>query len=420
MTNAETSPWRATPPDPTARPAPIRAPDRIETLDILRGLAVLGILAVNAAAFAWPATMDAGSDLALFSVEGGNRIAAWITDVFLANKFRTLFSMLFGISIFLVGGERSDGTRGRLLRRRLMLLGLFGLMHGLAVWFGDILLLYAWSGLFMMLARSWTPGKLMLTGLALMTAFAVLSVLGESASAFLAPERDAESYAAFVREGQAVHQAEVDRMRSGFGAAMFENLKMWAIVQGVSLTLLVFPTAGLMMVGLSLFKTGFLAGRSSSLRYALVLLAGLCAAAALGVAQWRTMAPGPSPGLLVLTNAVLGQLAPLVTLAWVALLVLMTRNGLGALTRRLAPVGRMAFTNYLTQSLIMASLFYMPWGPRLYGQVEPAGLWAIVLGVWALQLVWSPLWLSRFEMGPLEWVWRCLTYGRRFPFVKTA
>ena len=85
-----------------------------------------------------------------------------------------------------------------------------------------------------------------------------------------------------------------------------------------------------------------------------------------------------------------------------------------------APVGRMAFSNYLSQSLIMASLFYMPWGPHLYGQWGPGMLWAAVGGVWLLQLVWSPLWLSRFQMGPLEWLWRCLTYGRRVPLLKRA
>ena len=78
----------------------------------------------------------------------------------------------------------------------------------------------------------------------------------------------------------------------------------------------------------------------------------------------------------------------------------------------------MAFTNYLTQTLIMASIFYMPWGPRLFGRADYVQMWGLVLAVWALQLIWSPLWLSRFSMGPLEWVWRCLTYGRRVPISK--
>jgi uncharacterized protein len=399
---------------------PVRTADRIEILDILRGFAVLGILAVNAAAFAWPGMMTLTSAAVPFPMEGANRLAVWITEVFFHNKGRALFSMLFGISIFLVGGERTDPARSRLLRRRLIFLVGFGLLHGLALWFGDILLLYAWCGLFMMLARSWAPRRLMITGLALVAGFALLTISGELAGAAFTPTSDPEKFAEFVRAGQAQHLATVERVRSGFGAAMFENLKMWGIVQGVSLLVFVFPTVGLMMIGLSLFKTGYLAGRSSDRTYGLILLAGLLIVAALGVSQWLVLDPAPAPLGLIMIEAALSELAPLVALAWAALLVLMTRHGLGALTRRLAPVGRMAFTNYLTQSLIMGSLFYMPWGPKLYGQVEPAGLWAIVGGVWLLQLIWSPLWLSRFEMGPFEWAWRCLTYRRRFPLLKSA
>jgi uncharacterized protein len=80
----------------------------------------------------------------------------------------------------------------------------------------------------------------------------------------------------------------------------------------------------------------------------------------------------------------------------------------------------MAFTNYLTQTLIMTTLFYMPWGPRLMGQVDYPAQWAIVAAVWALQLIWSPLWLSRFRMGPLEWLWRRLSYGRDLPLRRSV
>jgi uncharacterized protein len=78
----------------------------------------------------------------------------------------------------------------------------------------------------------------------------------------------------------------------------------------------------------------------------------------------------------------------------------------------------MALTNYLAQTLIMTSIFYMPWGPRLFGQVDYVQLWGVVVAVWVLQLAWSPLWLSRFRMGPVEWVWRRLTYGRPLPLRK--
>ena len=405
---------------PETRIAPVAAAQRIEILDILRGFAVLGILAVNAIAFAWPAMMNSGGVAVPFSMEGANRAAVWVVDVFFHNKCRTLFSMLFGVSIYLVGGERSDAARGALLRRRLFFLALFGLLHGLALWFGDILLLYAWSGLFMMLARSWSPKRLMWVGIVLIAAMALIEFGADVATVLARPDVTSAQFAEAVARSRSETLATVAAVRSGWGGAMYENLKMWVVVQGGSLLVYVFGTVGLMMVGLSLFKTGYLAGGVSSRVYAAALALGLAITGAYGVSDWLALDPAPASVELTIINAGLNALAPLVTLAWVAVLVLMTRHGLGVVSRRLAPVGRMAFTNYLTQTIIMASLFYMPWGPHLYGRVEPAGLWAIVGGVWLLQLIWSPLWLSRFEMGPLEWVWRCLTYGRRVELIRRA
>lgn len=364
--------------------------------------------------------MDAASAAAPFPVEGGNRLAVWVTEVFFHNKCRTLFSMLFGISIYLVGGERNDRVREALLRRRLLFLALFGLIHGLALWFGDILLLYAWSGLFMLLARSWPPRRLFWVGAVLVGAFALLSIAGETLAILMRPPFEAVSHAEAIEKAREESLATVAAVRSGWVGALVENLRMWALVQAGSAVVFVLPTVGLMMLGLGLFKAGYLAGRASDGIYGAALVVGLAITAALGGVRWMVLAPGSASNALAIANAVLTELAPFVTLAWVGLLVLMTRHGLGFVTRRLAPVGRMAFTNYLSQSLIMASIFYLPWGPHLYGRVEPAGLWPLVVGVWALQLIWSPLWLARFEMGPLEWVWRCLTHRRRVRLLKAG
>ena len=397
---------------------PVATAQRIETLDILRGFAVLGILAVNAIAFAWPGQMDAGATGTPFEMNTANQWAVWCVEVLLHNKCRTLFSMLFGVSIFLVGGERSDIARGAVLRRRLLVLAMFGLLHGLALWFGDILLLYAWSGVFMMLCRSWSPKRLLWTGIGLVAAFSLLELGGEVYSA-LQPYDAAKAAESLTRQTAEIGKI-VETVRSGWSGAMLENLKMWTFVQLGSLVVYVFATVGLMMIGLALFKSGYLAGGATTWAYAVMILIGIAITVAFGWYDWQDLVPGYAPPAIYIPRVVLDALAPVCTLAYVGALVLMTRHGFGWVTRRLAPVGRMAFTNYLTQTLIMASLFYMPWGPMLYGKVEPAPLWGIVAGVWLLQLVWSPLWLSRFEMGPLEWVWRCLTYGRRVPLLKRA
>ena len=131
--------------------------ERIATLDLIRGLAVLGILAVNAEGFAATFSAYGSPGLWPFPNVGASAAAKWIIDAFFHQKFISLFSMLFGASIFLVGGERDERgaeERGRRLRRRLFWLFVFALFHGLALWWGDVLLLYAWSGVFVMLALS--------------------------------------------------------------------------------------------------------------------------------------------------------------------------------------------------------------------------------------------------------------------------
>lgn len=399
--------------------APTTSGDRILHLDILRGWAVLGILAVNALAFAWPIDLVMDQTLELpWMAEPANRLAHWVIDVFFQDKFRTLFSMLFGVSIFLVGGERADKARGRLLRRRLFWLAIFGLIHGLAFWFGDILLLYAWTGVFMMLCRSWPARRLLLVGGVIVGAFCLIQAGFGLIMANLPPEALAQFQAGQPRVTAEQVQATIDTYRSGWVGALGKNAASWLLLQGFSMVLLVWPTLGLMMVGLGLFKTGFLSGRSPAWVYLAVAAVGMANLAALGWYGWLDIQAGPSVDPTRGLAGVAGSFAMLITLGYVSLLILMTRFGLKAISGVLAPVGRMAFTNYLTQTLIMTTIFYMPWGPRLFGSVDQAGLWVFIGGIWLAQLIWSPLWLSVFTMGPLEWLWRRLSYGHPVPLRK--
>lgn len=402
------------------QPRPVEAGERIATLDVLRGAAVLGILAVNAAAFALPIDIQMAPEQSPFpAVAGASGVAQWAVDVFFRQKFVTLFSMLFGVSIFLVGGERHDAAKGRVLRRRLLFLALFGLIHGLAFWYGDILLLYAWSGLFVMLMRSMPAKALIRIGLgatlALATLQALFAWLTVSGPAELVQILNAEAAMAdgAVAKALAAYQ-------SGWGGAMIENLKAWALVQASSLFGYVFATVPLMMLGMGLFKAGFFHGRVPTRVYVGLIVLGAAGLALLGVLQWREVQAGPGVEGTGGWAAVVASYPVFVTLAYASALILLTTRGLGGLRQALGPVGRMAFTNYLTQTLIMTTIFYMPWGPRLFGQVDYPQQWAIVVAIWALQLIWSPLWLAKFRMGPLEWLWRRLSYGRDLPLRRAA
>jgi len=402
-----------------ARLAPVAPRQRIATLDLIRGLAVLGILAVNADGFATTMSAYGSIDLWPFPNEGWTAIAKWTNDAFFHQKFIALFSMLFGVSIFLVGGERSDKPRGRLLRRRLFWLAVIALAHGLALWWGDVLLLYAWSGLFVMFARSWSPRRLVVVGLTLFGLFAALQILGPMTLSLAPPEKQAEIMAQMhpTPERTARVHADFADAAGSLAGAYRQNTAGWMALQIPSLLVFVFSTSGLMMVGMALYKTGFLTGARKAGVYVVVVVAGAAALAAVGWLTWQDAMAGAE---LMWAGGVEFLLNPIIGLAYASIVILVWKAGAAGLLSPLAAAGRMALTNYLAQSLIMTTIFYGGRGLGLMGQVDRPALWGIVVAVWIVQLIWSPLWLSRFSMGPMEWVWRCLTYGRMVPIRKAA
>ncbi len=397
--------------------APTATADRIFQLDMLRGWAILGILAVNAIAFAWPFQVMASEAPPPGAIGPADLIGTWVVDVFFHDKFRTLFSMLFGVSIFLVGGEKDDDRRGALLWRRLLWLGLFGLLHGALLWYGDILLHYAYCGLIMMTMRSWSARRLLWIGGAVTVLWAVVASVAGWGMANLPPEIAAQMEAGRpAATPQAIAEA-VAAYRIGWPSGLMENLEVWATFQLLASPFLIPVTVPLMMLGLGLFKSGYLHGRAPLWIYGLILLAGGANLAVLGLWGWQDVMAGaadPTNGLA----AAAGGAAFLITLFYATVLILLVRFGLKPLVAWLAPVGRMAFTNYLTQTLIMMTLYYAPWGPMWFGEHGPAQMWAVVGAIWVAQILWSPLWLSAFSMGPFEWAWRCLTYGRMVPLRK--
>jgi uncharacterized protein len=399
---------------------PVAREGRIQALDVIRGVSILGVLAVNADGFAAPISSSLNPATWPFPNEGWTAISYWFMDAFFHDKFITIFSMLFGVSLYLVGGERSDKNKGRILWRRLAVLFAFAMLHGFGIWWGDILSLYAVTGVVMVFCRSWSPRTLLVIGVVL---YAVMG-LRQLAPAVLpsgspAARPPAVAHRVADTAATAKRQSEVARTiaeaKSSWTGAYRANTRAYLRVTS-GYPWLVPSTLGLMMIGLSLFKSGFFAGRSSARRYGVVIATG---AVALGVIAWLTW----KQDVLALPvrggEAMQLLLAPFVSLAYVSALILSLRSGAASLLRPLAAAGRMAFTNYLTQSLIMTSIFYGGRG-ALMGDVDRPALWAIVVAIWGLQLIWSPLWLSRFEMGPFEWAWRCLTYGRRVPLLKVA
>lgn len=403
------------------RESPIVTPTpsagRIKSLDVVRGFAVLGILIVNAAYFAAPWQTSQNPALAPLAVDDRTLWSWFVMHTFFEYKCITLFSLLFGASIVMVGGETGDRIRGAVLRRRLFWLFIFGLIHGALIWSGDILLTYALTGFIIAPLRSMRPRDLMQVGILLLS----LSLLLHALSGAMFESVDARTLAEMETRNWAPPAAEVDRMidayRSGLNGAMRENVSAWFeyIVNG--LPFIALRTAGVMLIGMALFKIGFLSGDASLSAYILVLAAG---AIALGLIGWQAWLNYEAHFAFVhmqargmFANAALSIFA---SLGYASVFVLLVKGGV-----RLAPlaaVGRMAFTNYITQSLIMTTIFWGGRGFGLFGQLDRPALWAVVAAIWALQLIWSPVWLSRFELGPFEWVWRRLSLGSPVAFAR--
>lgn len=393
--------------------APVREESRIKSLDVMRGFAVLGILIVNAAFFAAPWQTSMNPNLAPLDVNEATLWSWFVMHVFFEFKCITLFSILFGASIYMVGGERSDKERGKLLRSRLFWLLIFGLIHALLIWYGDILVTYAITGFLVMLARSWSPRMLLIIGILLFVlSTALQSMLGLFIDFIPGPKMAEIEEQIFSPSAEAVNAIVAD-YQAGFVTALQQNVNTWLEFIASAIVGLVLRTAGVMMIGMALFKWGFLSGRSPVWVYALMLTIGAAAIGVIGYQAWlnaesdfafRQMMAGGA-----FANTALSIFA---SIGYASLFVLLVKAGARVLTEPLAAVGRMAFTNYITQSLIMTTIFWGGRGFGLYGQVDRPTLMGIVVAVWVLQLIWSPLWLARFQMGPLEWVWRRLSYGR--------
>ena len=388
--------------------------DRLVGIDALRGFAVLGILMMNVQGFAmigeayqWPpAQMD---------LEGANLTVWAIARTFFAVKFITIFSALFGAGVILMVGEGPD--TGKHYRRMLWLL-LFGAIHAYVFWWGDILFSYALGGMLVVLARRMSVRSLTIFGLSLI-ALTALMMVGALASFNLLEEFDpaAKGFAKTAEdlsETVALYQSGfVERLPYNFGHAL----------AGQAFGLIMFGgrIIGVMFIGMALFKSGFLKSQWTVGAYLVTALIGLIVGLGLSgysAIYWIERDFDP---LVMWASDGLNYVGSLfAALGYAAVFMLLAKTGaFKAIIGVFAATGRMALTNYLSQTLIMTFIFVGFPGLGLFGEVERTGQAAMVLGVWALQLSWSPLWLARFQFGPMEWVWRSLTYGRFVPIRKS-
>ncbi len=420
---------------------PVAGSERFTAIDTLRGVAVLGILAMNIYAFAMPFPAY-GNPLLMGGTEWYNLGIWFVTHLFFDLKFMAIFSMLFGAGIIIMW-ERAEARGVRFaplhFRRQLLLLA-FGAMHGYLLWSGDILFHYALTGMLITGLRKRSPRRLITIGvLVLPIALVVMSAAGvfladmrdralaiselEAAGETLSEEQvetrdwwaDARANIAPTSEDLAT---EVGAYRGGYlDIVKYRAPETYSNQVEGYLTFIGWRVSGLMLFGMALMKLGIISGQRDKGFYRRMLLFGYGAGLPLVVlgtvmqyrAEWdafHMFRVGMTPNYFGSVFVALGHIA--------AVILIVKSGALPGLMSRFTAVGRMAFTNYLMHSVVMTTVFY-GYGFGLYGQVDRLTQMGFVVAMLAFQLWLSPVWLRRYRFGPAEWLWRSLTYGRAQP-----
>ena len=407
------------------------APARIATLDTVRGVAVMGILAMNIVAFSMP--FQAYMNPTAYGLESQADLGSWLFSfIFVDGKMRGLFSFLFGASTLLVIQQaRAAGeSPAKIHYARMFWLLIFGLLHFYFIWFGDILAMYALTGLILFFFRNLPVRTLILWGIALLLVQCTLMAGGawqvhQFAAAMATSHPDPDIVTAYRGFEEAFGRLNRQQLAQNMGLFLgpWDGLVQHRlIVQGLEpftgIKFFLAETLAYMLFGMAALKSGFFRGEWSVARYRKWALIGFAIAIpAYAILAWLLIRDGFTvPMIFTISLGATTPFRPIMVIAIAATIILLARKG-GWLAGRIAAAGRAAFTNYLGTSILMTTFFY-GYGLGWYGQLSRIQLWLPVVGVWVIMLLWSKPWLDRFNYGPFEWLWRSLARGRFQPMRK--
>jgi uncharacterized protein len=409
--------------------------DRIESLDVLRGFALLGILLVNIVAFGLVSSAFLDPAIYLTPIGGIDYIVWAFIELSSEGAMRTLFSMLFGagVVLFVTG---STAKSGWLHYRRNFWLLVFGLINAyIFLWPGDILVTYALSGFVLWFIRNWKARSLLILATFLILIgslqnFAMKSTLeiardaAEEMKISISKGEEFSEETAEWAEGwidyEEDNQAEIDNIpnevkkrTSSYSSAYEYNLeKANEMIYFVLPFFLFLDALMMMLIGMALFKLGVLDGGRDIKFYIRMMCIGFLTG--ISINAYEVLLITNSNMDIIETNPYFrftyhfGRL--FMGLGYLGLVILLIKiEKLESLRFRLACVGRMALTNYLMHSVIALFIFSGA-GLGLLGKFSWSQLYLFVLLIWVIQLYISPLWLKYFYFGPVEWLWRLLTY----------
>lgn len=383
---------------------PISFKERVFEIDGIRGFALLGILMMNIMTFAAPMMQQSleGGEIEVFSSTPQNEWSIMFINTFVTTNFYTMFSFLFGLGFYIFltrANEKGHRSTGMYLRRMLMLLFL-GLMHGIFLWYGDILWTYAIAGLLLIFFYKLAPKVNLIIGIAILGIGSIFVLLMALLTLAMGDTGEAGTIPLWFDMEEVI-------LNGGYLDTVFMNISI--------LGMMMFQAFITVPNVLALFLIGLYAGQKAifqnleanrslinkvawvGLGFGLPIkvLSGYGETFQAGDEFWSSI------GLLAST---LG--GPLIALGYIALFIIISRKTKG-LVKLLQPVGQMALTNYILQTVIMVVIFY---GFNLFNQVDAVWFIPIVLLVFTVQVIISHLWMSVFKYGPLEWLWRSFTY----------
>lgn len=386
---------------------------RIVSMDAVRGLALLGILMMNIVAFAYPRVVY-DNPFALGELDALNTWQWLLSEVFFAEKFYALFATLFGTGIAMMAERESDPVIAKNSHyRRMFWLLMIGLLHAYGLWWGDILVTYAIGGMLVYQCRHWTVRRQLWVGL-LLQGILMFMLLLMYWSWDAMPEADRLAAQLDISPPISALQQEIAAYQGDWWQRAIYRVDSTLDFHVGAIIAVEFRMCGLMLMGMALFKSGVLTAQRPARFYALNGVTGIL----LG-----TLICSTGAALLYRNGVVLPEFMTIyrfpnywgaLFMAWGYLCSLIWLVKAGErrwqirIVARLAMVGRMALTNYLLQTVICCGIFY-GWGFGLFGELDRVALTGIVVSIWLIQLYWSGWWLSRFQMGPMERIWRNLT-----------
>lgn len=391
---------------------PVTSAKRLGELDMLRGFALLGVLIANFVWFSFGNNSATEAQTAGFLADSANVAAISFTEIFVADKANTLFAFLFGVG-FWVQMERLEASGAafrKIYLRRLFVLLVFGLINLYLIWPWDILNVYAITGLALFALRR-LPARVML-GVGLL-----IALLGRPVgkglsdlSGLAGPAHEAafSTEAILARQDAWVNGTYADWIQASAHLVFYDWVANGLVVAWILYAL------GRFLVGAWVARQGWLQRASDllpvmrKLFYISMPLGLVLEICSFLTGQSQIVA---APGWLHQAIHMIG--VPVLDIGYATGLILLFHSARwNGLARLFAPVGRMALTNYVVQGVFIGLVLYgFHGGLGLAGQIEPKVVLPLCLVFYALQMVVSHWWLRRYRFGPLEWLWRALTYG---------